>query len=126
MLFNNHYSYIENDVPVIFIPGLFGSMSNEIIPGTGEWSFGIAKLVYDPFIEILLKMGYTLNKDLFISFYDWRKSCEYSARKYLLETIDHVKEKQDQTGSILYVIVWAVLLLGHIFKVIFMIMMLIR
>ncbi|WP_432666911.1 hypothetical protein R9X47_11200 [Wukongibacter baidiensis] len=93
MLFDNHYSYIENDVPVIFIPGLFGSMSNEIIPGTGNWSFGMAKLVYDPFIEILLKMGYRLNNDLFISFYDWRKSCEYSARKYLLETIDRVKEK---------------------------------
>ncbi|WP_432403813.1 esterase/lipase family protein [Wukongibacter sp. M2B1] len=92
MLLNNHFSYAENDVPVIFIPGLFGSMSNEIIPGTGDWGFGMAKLVYDPFIEILLKIGYKLNKDLFISFYDWRKSCQHSARKYLSETIEHVKE----------------------------------
>jgi len=90
---NDHLSYIENNTPVIFVPGLFGSMSNEIMPGTGNWSFDIAKLVYDPFIELLIKMGYRLNKNLFISFYDWLKSCEYSAKKYLLKTIEYVKLK---------------------------------
>lgn len=93
MPINNFLLNTKINTPVIFIPGIFGSMSNEIIPGTGNWSFGMAKLVYDPFIEILIKMGYELNKDLFISFYDWRKNCDHSARKYLLETIDYAKEK---------------------------------
>lgn len=93
MEFNNLISNRKIKTPVIFIPGLFGSMSNEIIPGTGDWSFGIAKLVYDPFIDILIKMGYKLNKDLFISYYDWRKSCDHSARKYLATTIEDVKRK---------------------------------
>lgn len=87
------FSNRDNNIPIIFVPGLFGSMSNEIIPGTGGWSFGKAKLVYDPFIEILQKMGYELNKDLFISFYDWRKSCVYSAKIYLLETIKKAKQR---------------------------------
>lgn len=84
---------MKNNIPVIFVPGLFGSMGNEIIPGTGKWSFGIAKLVYDPFIVLLETMGYKLNESLFIAFYDWRKRCSYSAKKYLLKTIKHVRQK---------------------------------
>lgn len=79
--------------PVIFVPGLFGSMGNEIVPGTGDWSFGIAGLVYEPFIGMLETMGYKLDDNLFIAFYDWRKSCSHSARKYLLEKIKHAKRK---------------------------------
>ncbi|WP_207706878.1 esterase/lipase family protein [Alkaliphilus pronyensis] len=81
------------NTPIIFVPGLFGSMSNEIIPGTGDWSFGIAKVAYGQFIEMLELMGFKLNKDLFISFYDWRKNCSDSARNYLYKTIQRVKAK---------------------------------
>jgi len=83
----------KDEVPVIFIPGLFGSMGDDIIPGTGKWHFGISACVYDPFIRILEKIGYKLDRTLFISFYDWRKSCDYSANEYLLETIKYVKTK---------------------------------
>ncbi|RBW70804.1 acetyltransferase [Bacillus taeanensis] len=79
--------------PIIVVPGLFGSMSNEIIPGTGSWSFGIAKYAYEPFINMLEEMGYVQNKDLFIAFYDWRKQIPHSAKDYLYMKIKEVKRK---------------------------------
>ena len=78
--------------PIIFIPGLFGSMSNIIIPGTGNWSFGLSAFVYEPFIMMLESMGYEKNKNLFICFYDWRQRIAFSTQKYLLKTIAYVKE----------------------------------
>ncbi len=83
----------KDEIPVIFVPGLFGSMGDDIIPGTGKWHFGVSTLIYGPFIRILEKIGYKLNRTLFISFYDWRKSCDDSAKNYLLETIKYVKGK---------------------------------
>ena len=58
----------KGKTPIVFIPGLFGSMSNIIIPGTGNWSFGLSAFVYEPFIMMLESMGYERNKDLFICF----------------------------------------------------------
>jgi pimeloyl-ACP methyl ester carboxylesterase len=79
--------------PIVFVPGLYGSMGDDIIPGTGDWNFGMAAPVYEPFIESLEKMGYELGKDLFIAFYDWRKECNYSMGKYLLPVIKQAKTK---------------------------------
>ncbi|WP_418789191.1 hypothetical protein [Paenibacillus agilis] len=39
----NMYLHRNNQLPLVFVPGLFGSMSNVIIPGTGEWGFGLAE-----------------------------------------------------------------------------------
>ncbi|WP_438820852.1 lipase/acyltransferase domain-containing protein, partial [Bacillus hominis] len=78
--------------PIIFIPGLFGSMSNIIIPGTGNWSFGLSSFVYEPFIIMLESIGYERNKNLFICFYDWRQRIAVSTQKYLLKTIAYVKK----------------------------------
>ncbi len=78
--------------PVVFVPGLYGSMGDDIIPGTGEWGFGIASSVYEPFIQELENMGYKLNESLFIAYYDWRKDCEYSMEKYLRPTIELAKK----------------------------------
>ena len=86
-MIRNIFSKENSNIPVVFVPGLFGSMGEDIIPGTGNWHFGIAGYVYNPFIELLESIGYKLNKTLFISFYDWRKSCTYSAQNYLMETI---------------------------------------
>lgn len=83
-------------IPLIFLPGLFGSMSDVIVPGKGDWSFGVAKYIYDPFILNLESLGYKLEKNLFIAFYDWRKECDYTAKTYLYEKIRYAKEK---TGS---------------------------
>ncbi|QOS98400.1 alpha/beta hydrolase [Brevibacterium sp. JNUCC-42] len=82
--------------PLIFIPGLFGSMSNVIIPGTGSWSFGISGVIYEPFVHLLEGLGYHRNTTLFIAFYDWRRPILYSAHTYLLRTI---REAKQQTGA---------------------------
>lgn len=92
------------DYPIIFIPGLFGSLGEDIIEGTGDFSFGFAEDIYRPFVEILNKMGYIEGKDLFISYYDWRKTVIESVNKYLLPDIEYVKRK---TGSS------KVILIGH-------------
>ncbi len=82
--------------PLIFIPGLFGSMGDEIIPGTGDFSFGPAGMVYNEFIYKLESIGYKRDENLFICFYNWKKECAYNAQKYLSETIRNVKRA---TGS---------------------------
>lgn len=78
--------------PIIFIPGLFGSFGNDIIPGAGAFSFGAAEDVYRPMIDNLKAMGYVEGKDLFICFYDWRKKNLYSCEKYLVPLVKKVKE----------------------------------
>lgn len=89
------------DYPIVFIPGLFGSLGDDIIPGTGEFSFGLAESVYRPFIEILNSMGYIEGKDLFISYYDWKKPVLESVNKYLLEDIEKVLKKTNSKKVIL-------------------------
>lgn len=79
--------------PIVFIPGLFGSIGSDIIPGTGKLRFGPADYVYRPIIEDLNKLGYRLDENLFIAFYDWRKENAYSAQKYLIPVIKKAKEK---------------------------------
>lgn len=79
--------------PLVFIPGLFGSMSQVIIPGTGGWSFGIAGVCYEPFILELERMGYERNRNLFIAFYDWRQPISYAATTYLVPVIREAKRR---------------------------------
>nr|WP_220127237.1 alpha/beta fold hydrolase [Halobacillus locisalis] len=71
-------------------------MSDKIIPGTGGWSFGLAGMVYEPFVLVLESMGYKRNKDLFINFYDWSDPIDHSAYHYLRRTIAYAKKT---TGS---------------------------
>ncbi len=85
--------YCTRKQPLIFIPGLFGSMSDIIVPGTGNWSFGAAGAFYEPFVQQLEHMGYQINISLFIAFYDWRQPIPYSAHTYLFRTIQEVKQK---------------------------------
>lgn len=96
-LVDSYYDYqkelLNKKRPLIFVPGLLGSMGDDIIPGTGDWGFGMAKSIYIPFLEMLEELGYKRDKNLFISFYDWRKSCDYSAREFLYEKIKYVKNK---------------------------------
>ncbi|QHE53981.1 acetyltransferase [Pontibacillus sp. HMF3514] len=80
-------------IPIVFVPGLFGSMSDVILPGTGNWHFGLAGIVYQPFIKMLERMGYKEGEDLFIAYYDWRKPIESNAKHYLLPVIEEAKGK---------------------------------
>lgn len=52
------------DYPIVFIPGLFGSLGDDVIKGTGKFSFGLAEYAYRPFIKILNSMGYDEDKNL--------------------------------------------------------------
>lgn len=69
--------------PIIFIPGLMGSIGGEMLGCQVKWSFGMASWFYKPFIKELEKLGYKLNEDLFICYYDWRKSCNEIVKEYL-------------------------------------------
>lgn len=92
------------DYPIVFIPGLFGSLGDDVIRGTGDFSFGLAQKVYRPFIEILNSMGYIEGEDLFVSYYDWKKSVLEAVDKYLFLDIEKIKR---QTGS------QKVIIIGH-------------
>lgn len=89
------YYYTENrstaKLPVVLVPGLFGSLGDDILLGTGEFSFGMAEHVYRPLIDNLEELGYKEGEDLFIAFYDWRKGCEYNTEKYLIPKIEEAK-----------------------------------
>ncbi|MBY0087869.1 MULTISPECIES: acetyltransferase [Brevibacillus] len=89
-------SFLAQKAPIVFVPGLFGSMSERIIPGTGDWGFGFARTAYEPFIRLLGKMGYPLNEQLFVAFYDWRRQIDISAERFLLPVIERAKQT---TGS---------------------------
>lgn len=78
--------------PLVFLPGLMGSMSNKIVPGTGGWSFGPAALVYEKFIMILENMGYKKDENLFICYYNWKQSCSDNVEEYLKQTIEKAKK----------------------------------
>ncbi|MFA5523980.1 MAG: hypothetical protein WDA24_06460 [Tissierellales bacterium] len=89
------YYYYENKsldkLPIVLLPGLFGSLGDDILPGTGKFSFGMAEHVYRPLIDILKELGYKEGEDLFIAYYDWRKGCEYNTEKYLIPKIEEAK-----------------------------------
>ncbi|WP_349410724.1 alpha/beta fold hydrolase [Pseudalkalibacillus sp. SCS-8] len=72
-------------------------MSKVIIPGTGSWGFGLAGMVYEPFVLMLETMGYRRNQNLFICFYDWSDRIEHSARYHLIKTIQEAKLSTGET-----------------------------
>ncbi len=89
------YYYADNrsstKLPIVLVPGLFGSLGDDILPGTGDFSFGMAEHIYRPIINNLEELGYKEGKDLFIAFYDWRNGCEYNTEKYLIPKIEEAK-----------------------------------
>lgn len=89
------------DYPIIFIPGLFGSLGDDVIKGTGKFSFGFAEKVYRPFIKILNDMGYVEGKNLFISYYDWKREVLDAVDKYLYPNIEKAKKKTEKEKVIL-------------------------
>lgn len=91
MYYYNKKNKKYKKLPIVLIPGLFGSLGDDILPGTGKFDFGMAEPIYRPLINILEELGYKENKNLFIAFYDWRKDCEYNTRKYLIPKIEEAK-----------------------------------
>lgn len=84
--------------PVLFVPGFCGSFNLGVLldvrgPSLSGWGF-------PPFIDYgknlldsFAKAGYTRDRDLFVAFYDWRKSVKDSATLYLKPWIDRAKQR---------------------------------
>ncbi|WP_051585941.1 esterase/lipase family protein [Caldanaerobius polysaccharolyticus] len=67
-------------LPVVFLPGIFGSVP---LLG-GRWSFGPSALYYKPVIQAMKKAGVHVE----VAFYSWWKNNLYSAQKYLVPAIN--------------------------------------
>lgn len=87
------------DYPLVFIPGLFGSIGDDVIKGSGDFSFGLADRVYGPFINILKDMGYVEGKSLYISYYDWKKPVLEAIDKYLSPLINKIRLEGDMKSN---------------------------
>ena len=81
---------IQSSPPLLFIPGLFGCMSSEIVPRTGTWQFSFAKHIYIPFLDLLNQKGMDSANKVFILYYDWRKSTPYNVKTYLNPLLDKI------------------------------------
>ena len=79
-------------VPIVFIPGILGSMGEGILGGSGDLEFGMAEEIYRPIIENLEDLGYVENKDLFICYYNWTKRNMNSVKEYLIPMIKRAKK----------------------------------
>ncbi|MCX7792076.1 MAG: permease [Chloroflexaceae bacterium] len=82
--------------PVIFVPGLCGSFNLMVLldfqgPRLTGWNFPPFISYGKGFLEAFEAAGYIRNKDLFVAFYDWRKSVQDAARLYLKPWIDRAK-----------------------------------
>ena len=84
------------DYPIVFIPGVFGSLGDDVIGGTGSFSFGLAEKIYRPFIKTLNAMGYIEGENLFVSYYDWKRNVLEVVDKYLYTDIEKIKT---ETGA---------------------------
>ncbi len=78
--------------PILFIPGLFGCMSSEIVPHTGSWQFGFAKSMYQPFVQLLEKQGIATGSRFFTLFYDWQQTTAYNVTHFLLPMLKKIKK----------------------------------
>ncbi len=79
--------------PIIFIPGLMGSMGGEMLGCKCGWGFGVAAWIYKPFIKQLEDLGYISDKNLFVCYYDWRKNCKDIVEQFLIPLLSRVDKK---------------------------------
>ena len=57
------------------------------------WGFGVAAWIYRPFIKKLEGLGYILDKNLFVCYYDWRKNCKNIVEQFLLPLLLKIQER---------------------------------
>jgi len=84
--------------PVIFVPGLCGSFNLMVLldfqgPRLTGWNFPPFISYGKGFLEAFERAGYVRDTDLFVAFYDWRKSVQDAARLYLKPWIDRAKRR---------------------------------
>jgi pimeloyl-ACP methyl ester carboxylesterase len=95
--------------PVVFVPGLGGSFNLLVLldwrgPTLSGWDFPPFVDYGKTFVDAFTRAGYTRDTDLFVAFYDWRKTVGDSAANYLVPWIDRAKSR---SGS------GKVILVGH-------------
>jgi len=86
--------------PVIIVPGIMASWNWDTMMGKifgDSWGFFPGVHVYNPLIKALEDAGYEKGKDLFIAYYDWRKSNEETAFSFLKQKIDEAKTISGKT-----------------------------
>ncbi|MFV9507904.1 MAG: lipase/acyltransferase domain-containing protein [Oscillochloridaceae bacterium umkhey_bin13] len=92
--------------PVILVPGICGSFNLGVLldwrgPTLNGWSFPPFIDYGKGFLEAFTKAGYTRDRDLFVAFYDWRKSVRDSANLYLRPWIERAKQRSGASKVIL-------------------------
>ncbi len=92
--------------PVVFVPGFSGSFNLPVLldlrgPTLNGWDFPPFIDYGKTFLEGFRRAGYTRNRDLFVAFYDWRKSVKDTAREYLVHWIDRALKRSGSTKVIL-------------------------
>jgi pimeloyl-ACP methyl ester carboxylesterase len=84
--------------PVLFVPGICGSFNLTVLldwrgPTLSGWGFPPFINYGQNFLDAFEKAGYKRDSDLFVAFYDWRKSVKDSATTYLKPWIDRAKQR---------------------------------
>lgn len=84
--------------PVLFVPGLCGSFNLAVLldwrgPTLSGWSFPPFVDYGKLFLDAFTRAGYQRDRDLFVAFYDWRKSVKDAATMYLKPWIDRAKQR---------------------------------
>ena len=92
--------------PVVFVPGLGGSFNLMVLldwrgPTLSGWDFPPFVDYGKTFLDTFNRAGYTRDLDLFVAFYDWRKSVSDSATNYLIPWIDRARSRSGQSKVIL-------------------------
>ncbi|MCG8346764.1 MAG: alpha/beta hydrolase [Chloroflexales bacterium] len=92
--------------PIVFVPGFSSSFNLLVLldirgPTLSGWNFPPFVDFAQTFLEGFRQVGYKRNTDLFVAFYDWRKSVKDIARDYLIPWIDRAREKTNHDKVIL-------------------------
>lgn len=92
--------------PLVFVPGLGGSFNLLVLldwsaPTLSGWDFPPFISYGRSFVETCARAGYTRDRDLFVAFYDWRKSVPDSAADYLIPWIDRAKARSGSDKVVL-------------------------
>src|SRR3989344_3469747 len=88
--------------PIVIVPGILGSWNADVIWGNATdngllWGFHPWDHTWDNMLIALLDAGYEWNENLFVAFYDWRKSNADSAQNYLIPAIDKALSNSSST-----------------------------
>jgi pimeloyl-ACP methyl ester carboxylesterase len=90
----------------VFVPGLGGSFNLMTLldwrgPSISGWDFPPFLDYGKTLVDTFQRAGYTRDVDLFVAFYDWRKSVSDSATNYLIPWLDRARSRSGKSKIIL-------------------------